>query len=1480
MSAEKRRKSRPRRTRRVGAAKKTLPESDSSQPDLDVRPDQPIRVPFERIFEEAATPAEKGRWFEHLFMAVARDVPDFQVADIWPWREWPDRARLTGLDGRDIGIDLVAKLDSGALVAVQCKCYDRGHRVSKPDVDSFISASDIGLDDGGVFDLRWVVSTCPWNSNAENAIRNKNPEVRRIDFLDFLDRTIRELGRPAVRREPKPLQQKAIEAVLDGLVDQGNDRGKLVMACGTGKTFTSLRISERLVPDNGRIIFAAPSISLVSQARREWLTHTDRPLSALVVCSDRTAGGRGERHEAGPDDLVCPVLSGPAEVASHITQDAGVKAVFCTYQSLDVVLAAQRDHSTPPFDLAVADEAHRTTGVDVADRKVNFQHFHHRLDALKRLYMTATERIYKQRSKDTAKGKGLDVVDMSHDDTTYGPLLHKLKFKDAVAAGELSDYRVIVLGVHESHLTPGIRASLEHADPRAKIGEADLTRLYGTALAMNGYVRGGPIEVPPRLPRTLAFASRINRSKWFADTLSSNSTLKGQITRRLRGSERAMDVKAEHLDADSSAIVRSEKLRWLNDATGSNESRMISNVGLFTEGVDVPALDAVSFLDPRKSQVDIVQSVGRVMRKAEGKKLGYIVIPVPLEEGEDVAERLSKRGDDYRAVGQVLRALQSHDERLAETPGSFVSAHQTSPPPSRRRGPDEFEGGERRQLELELKPVDAASIYTHVAAASGLGSPGQMTATTIADAVKLAASIFAADGAVLESVKDVLELPAASDKEASTVAALLLCNACLLHKRLKSEAKDMAMLAGLDGVARAKDPAERLSAAWEAILDKDYEPVFRPALALLTRLPRDEDAKKAVRVLAERAESLADSLNELGYDHAGPLYHGILGSAESDGAFYTNNVAALMLARLALPADLVDWSDYRTATSLRVLDPACGTGTLLMAALKTIKDRMAAAKAMTPAQLRRSHKKLVEKSIRGLDINYHATQLAASNLTLGAPTVDYEGIHVHTMRHGPQPDGTAELGSLELLPSAMRGDQINLLEHEKQTVEPTSSTRKDKLPDVENVDVVLMNPPFTENTKSSAKFGRAGQLAMRTREDEVLAAIRGADPPAAAAVTRKTLRTFFTPLADCLLKSDQGVLAKVIPFAACVATTGDDERRFLADRFEVSLVVTSHAKQLNFSGNTSIHECLLVCRRKAKRHRGKTLFVALSRMPANAEQAIEVADAIASGKLPSKWGGSFRWPLDRVEAGDWSACQWLDGTLADAAHSISELPTMRPLGELAHVGPAHVRSDVRNPLDDPSTGPYRVLWTHKTGERRTMSTTHEYSVAAKAGRSHQADMAWEKASRIMLANKIRTNLSHVSAVFLADPAVGSAWTPVTPHGKSLLSTQRAWCAWFNSTPGLMGFLHRRGRTLTYTDFMPNKLQSMPCPDPSKTDLQELSRVFSSLRKRELLPWPNMKECRGRAALDAAAARVVGLDEDQVADWRARLAIEPSVRGHC
>ena len=1460
------------------------------QTSLDLRPDQPIRVPFERIFAEADGTAEKGRWFEHLFMAVARELPDFQVADIWTWREWPERLELTGLDGRDIGIDLVARLTNGNVVAVQCKCYDRNHRVSKPDVDSFISASD-----GAAFDLRWVVSTCPWNANAESAIQNKRPEVRRIDFLDYLDRTILELGRPAERREPKPLQERAIEGVVDGLTVQGNERGKLIMACGTGKTFTALRIAEQLAPDDGRILFAAPTISLVSQARREWLTHTVRPMSALVVCSDHTAGGKGERHEAGPDDLVCAVLTNPSQVAQHLATDRGVKVVFCTYHSLRVVVRAQREHGGPRFDLAVADEAHRTTGIDVADRKVNFQDFHHRLAADRRIYMTATERIYKERSKSTAKKKGLDVVDMSDLDT-YGPLLHKLKFKDAVAAGELSDYRVIVLGVHQSHLTPGIRRSLENADPKAKVDESDLLRLYGTALAMNGYVRGGAIEVPDRLPRTLAFASRIIRSQWFADTLSSNRTLKGQITRRLEGDARALDVQATHLDARNSAIERGNKLRWLNDAKRSNESRMICNVRLFTEGVDVPALDAVSFLDPRTSQIDIVQSVGRVMRKAEGKRFGYIVVPVALEEGEDVVDKLEKRDDDYRAIGQVLRALQSHDERLAEATGNFVTAHQTNP--LRELAPedrDEINERERqRSLNLELVPVDAASIFTHLGAASGLGKPGQMTAETIEDAVKRAAAYFMDDNAILDAAREVLELPAAKDKEIATVAALLLCNACLLHKRLKSDSDRMAALTGLDGVARARDPVERLRAAWEAILEQDYEPVFRPALALLERfhrLDRHDNAKKAVQVLAERAESLADSLNELGYDHAGPLYHRILGSATSDGAFYTNNVSALMLAGLALSPDLIDWSDYEAATSLRIFDPACGTGTLLMAALKTIKDRGLEHGAFDEDLLPQAHKDLVERSIHGVDINYHATQLAASNLTLGAPSVNYKAMSVHTLRHGPYADGTIRLGSLDLLRDAVHGRKPDLFGFAKTAtvVDRGRPSRPRPMEDVLEPDVVLMNPPFTANDKRGRKYDGVDLKRMRGEEQKLRGVIAKADPEAGALIDFNSVSTFFTPLADALLKKDTGVLGKILPTTACTSTSGLEERRFLASRFHIDTIVTTHdPRHPNFSENTSIHESLLLCRRKTRENaRAPTLFVSLAHKLDHPSEIGQLADWLAAvhRRRPHEWHALFEWPEERMATGDWSPALWFDGALAYVAEEVETLSGLTPLGDMALVEPAgqRIRDAFVKTLSEQHNARYPVMWHHQTGERTTMGTSVEFVAEPKAGKAAYARRLWPKASRLLLAMKLRTTTVCTPSVLIDKPALGSAWVPVTPSrdlwgtdpAKSL-KLQKAWCVFLNSTPGAVLFLNRRARTLTYPTYSLDQLRSLPCPDPAKVRTGRLAATFDELRDHELLPWTQMDHCPIRARLDAVVGQTLGIEPTKLAEWRRRLVQEPTI----
>ena len=580
------------------------------------------------------------------------------------------------------------------------------------------------------------------------------------------------------------------------------------------------------------------------------------------------------------------------------------------------------------------------------DRKIDFQEFHDdtRLRTHKRLYMTATPRLYTERSKGRLARQGITVIDMG-DYEVYGPELHRLPFAKAVEHRMLSDYRVIVLGVSGRSVTPGLRRRLEGLDTsptgRQSPTTNDITRVLGVSLAVNGVTEGATLEQPGKLPRTMAFANSIARSKWYAEALMESEVLRA-TTRRMQDG-RAMKVEARHLDASASALQRNQELRALAEADKEGECRIVCNVKLFTEGVDVPSLDAVAFLDPRDSQIDVVQAVGRVMRKAPGKRFGYIIIPVVVEPGQDVAAALERGTDGYRTVGRVLRALQSHDGRLAESPANFIKVYEqtTRKLPGDPVGGVSDVGAESIQRELELKEAEQG-IYAHVAAASGLGKPGQLVADEIADVVRHASTVLQ-EAALEQPLAAVLDLVPEDDggaKGVCTVAALMLCNACLLQRRLRDEPQ-MQTIVRLDKVAGAKHPGEVLEVAWEAILDKDYAPVFRPALDVLRALHESKAVDDAIRMVAECANRVADSLSDLGYDHAGPLYHRILGSAKSDGAFYTNNLSAIMLARLAFTRDLIDWCDPEAVAALRVMDPACGTGTLLMAALQTIKARIA-----------------------------------------------------------------------------------------------------------------------------------------------------------------------------------------------------------------------------------------------------------------------------------------------------------------------------------------------------------------------------------------------------------------------------------------------------------------------------------------------------------------------------------------------------------
>ena len=1438
---------------------------------------------LDRIRRESRDESEKGRWFEQLFMRLALQEPEFEIYAVWRWPDWPEREELTGRDGRDIGIDLVARRTSGEWVAIQCKCYDESRTVPKSEIDKFLSASQ-----QKVYSLRWIVATCGWGRNAEVAIQGIEPQVRQIDFRQHLHVEVEERDAARPVQEPWELQADAIEDAVTGLAN--HDRGRLVMACGTGKTFTSLRIAEQIVEDGQRILFAAPTIALVSQARREWLRQTTRPLSCIVVCSDPTAGGRNENEDIRVSELECPVSTDPADIAHALDGDGPTRVVFCTYHSLGRVTDAQAEHGAPPFDLAIADEAHRTTGAVLngggrrGARKVDFQEFHDelRLHARKRLYMTATPRIYTESSKRRLAERGIDVVDME-DQAVYGPELHRLPFKKAVEDGMLSDYRVIVLGVSESSVTPGLRRRLEGIETAAtrKGGPTtnDMTRVLGVSLAVNGVTEGHALDQPGELTRTMAFSNSIARSKWYAEALMESEVLRA-TTRRMDAG-RAMKVVARHLDASASALQRNQELRALAQADRDGECRIVCNVKLFTEGVDVPSLDAVAFLDPRDSQVDVVQAVGRVMRRAEGKRFGYIVVPVVVEPGSDVATALERGSEGYRTVGRVLRALQAHDGRLAESPASFVRVYeQKEKPPADRHDMEVRDGDGGIQTQLDLEEAEQG-IYAHVAAASGLGRPGQLVADEIADAVRRASAVLqdeALEGPIAEALGLVPEDDGGA-KGVCTVAALMLCNACLLQRRLRDE-PEMRTILRLDKVAGASNPGEILGIAWEAILEKDYAPVFRPALQVLAALRDSQAVNDAIRTLAECANRVADSLSELGYDHAGPLYHRILGSAKSDGAFYTNNLSAIMLARLALGEELVDWSDSESVSRLRIIDPACGTGTLLMASLRTAMARIAGSREVDEAEHNSIHRLLVENVLCGLDINQHAVQLAACNLTLGAPTVDYARMNLLTMPHGPQGDGTFRAGSLEILNAeAERLDLFSGARAKRSLgdwdAEQVSASEVVRFP-LRDLDVVIMNPPFTENRKRGRKFGADAVKGMQQNEIEIRNRFEQTDPTAGRVISTNSVSTFFTPLADQLLRSERGVLAKVAPVTACIGAFGIAERRFLAERFHIERVITTHdPKRISFSENTSIHECLLICGRVAEAKRTATEFVSLRRMPRDATEAVEVADAISSGDI-GEWGFVHLWPEDRVRAGDWTPAQWYDGELAEIVRVLEGHADLVPAGSVLTTGPTRQAAQdswKRTGVEDAPEATM-VFDSISAQIRQTMLGVPEQRVVPGGRRAHLYENVLSGKGNLMLASRYDSVGGRLTALWSEAPTFGFGWIPARGASRTF---EQVICAWWNSTPGRLLLLNRRTNKLTYPKWSVAHLESLPCPRPGSRGCQELVTAWERTCRESLLPLRDAEHCPVRHAIDEGAAMALGVATDSMVEWRRRLAAEPTIR---
>ena len=591
-------------------------------------------------------PGKRGRQFEHFVKWFLTTDPEWatQVAKVWLWDEWAGRW------GRDCGIDLVFEHRNGTTWAVQAKCYEPDYEVTKSDVDKFLSETS-----RKAINHRLLIATTDMlGANARQVCEGQEKPVVRFLLSDFEKASVDypeslatlATGKRKAPPQPRPYQIEAIENVAKGF--ETADRGQLLMACGTGKTLVSMWIKERL--DARRTLVLVPSLGLLSQIVSDWTSAAGTPFDVLCVCSDQTVGKREEDEAVtSVSELPFPVTGDTTEIAKFLKGD-GHRVVFSTYHSSPLIEAAQADPSVPAFDLILADEAHRCAGkVDgtfatVLDGK--------KLRGAKRLFATATPRTYSSSLKAAADEVGVDVVGMD-DEGIFGRPLHTLSFGEAIERNLLTDYQVVIVGVDDAMIAEWIKnRRIVGTDTGIETDAQTLATQIGLIKAIKDY----------GLRRIISFHNRVKRASEFAQEIP-------LVLEWLNPQHKpSATITTDHVSGAMSAIARRQKLSRLKQI-GEGEVSILSNARCLSEGVDVPALDGVAFVDPRSSQIDIVQAVGRAIRLSKDKTKGTIVIPVFIEQSDDAEQAILS--SNFKPIWQILDALKAHDDVLSSQLDQF-----------------------------------------------------------------------------------------------------------------------------------------------------------------------------------------------------------------------------------------------------------------------------------------------------------------------------------------------------------------------------------------------------------------------------------------------------------------------------------------------------------------------------------------------------------------------------------------------------------------------------------------------------------------------------------------------------------------------------------------------------------------------------------------------------------------------------------------
>ena len=741
--------------------------------------------------------------------------------------------------------------------------------------------------------------------------------------------------------------------------------------------------------------------------------------------------------------------------------------------------------------------------------------------------------------------------------------------------------------------------------------------------------------------------------------------------------------------------------------------------------------------------------------------------------------------------------------------------------------------------------------------------------------------------------------------QAAKRAMLVIATAVMFHAQLDRQDKRITVLwdqrytpprsyegewpppAARDCV-ESDDPVGAFYAAWDMWLAVDYKPIFATARNALRGCAQDAAFTAAIRRTAQGALEVARNIAGLRHDLLGRIFHRVLETARYDGSFYTTTAAATLLATLAIREDMCDWSDPGAISRLRITDPACGTGTLLMATAERIRDLASVARRDQVSRL------LIENVLTGYDVNLTATHLAATTLGLLSPTTTFKEMKIYRALLGVE-HGEAKLGSLEFL-SQEKAGQPRLLPW-PTGIEQVESEQA--VAEAERADLVIMNPPFTRDSLRHDQFNRADEQKLKAREKALFA-----EQP----VHLSSNGNAFLVLANHIAKLEGGIVASVLPLVTATNVSALGIRKFLARQFHIETVITSHDPARSyFSENTAISEMLLICRRWNEiTEKPATKVINLYENPASPTAALGLAQDIIQNNIASIKGTVQLWNSDRMPAGNWGAVQFLSPYLCEGFQSLKsgqffataelgQITEIGPdgrglrgtferseLGQIAEIGPAG--QAVRGIFDRsevPDQNAMIALWDHKTDHTQTMSAAHDTYITAKPGKARQANALWRQRATLLLAARARLNTTRVVSVRLPQRVLGSAWVPCKPTDKGE-STEKAICVYLNSTVGALAILGNRSiRDLSYSQFSMDDLRRIPVPDFNalgEAKVNALASVYDQLHKWILLPLPQMMEDETRKALDAIVVAALDLAPEIVATIRRELSREPSVTG--